>query len=468
MTDDSGESPSDPVSVSAADQLASEIRRLRRAARLSQAELAAVIGYSPQYVSLAERPGKGLRSAALVRAIDDALDANGALVRRRQQAVSEQQAIRRHRSAASGPDEVTSGPDDGGRDAMRRRDLLAAGGVVAIRAALPAPNPVLEALDIVAADGADTFGIALDCLNELVSHYSEALALVSPARIYHDLLTTRSYASGLLERAGEARRRPELLGAAGRLSNLLAISTSYLGNHGAALIWCVDAERLSDQSGIPDIAGWAALTRATVAYYQGQPQRSVDLARRGLAVTPAGSVAYVKLAAQQMRAFAMLRNVQGMTVARRQASKAIAALPYGQPTTGMFSLALADDPPYTATSMLLVENFKEAASVTSRIIGSAYPDVRHRATSSSYARTLLILALAEAGLGRLNEAVRLGREALDVQGVVWPTLVLADKLDRVVTRSHPRTGDAAEYHTHYREVVHSFNSHALAKPEDAS
>lgn len=78
----------------AAVRLAREIRRLRVHAKLSQARLANVIGYTPAYVSLAERPGKGLPSATLVRAIDAALDANGDLIALGDQAREEQRAMR--------------------------------------------------------------------------------------------------------------------------------------------------------------------------------------------------------------------------------------------------------------------------------------------------------------------------------------------------------------------------------------
>jgi transcriptional regulator with XRE-family HTH domain len=77
-----------------AQRLAGEIRRLRKAAGLSQPQLAALIGYTRQYVSLAERPNRGLPSAELVRAIDDALRAGGALATLRQQADTERKACR--------------------------------------------------------------------------------------------------------------------------------------------------------------------------------------------------------------------------------------------------------------------------------------------------------------------------------------------------------------------------------------
>ncbi|MDQ2709148.1 MAG: helix-turn-helix domain-containing protein [Actinomycetota bacterium] len=76
-------------------RLARDIRRYRAAAGLSQPQLAGKIGYTRQYVSLAERPGKNLPSRELVTALDAALEADGALLARREQAKAEQQVLRR-------------------------------------------------------------------------------------------------------------------------------------------------------------------------------------------------------------------------------------------------------------------------------------------------------------------------------------------------------------------------------------
>lgn len=64
----------------AAAALAREILRRRKLAGLSQPELAAMIGYTKQYISLAERSSSDLRSRELVSAIDSALSANGELL----------------------------------------------------------------------------------------------------------------------------------------------------------------------------------------------------------------------------------------------------------------------------------------------------------------------------------------------------------------------------------------------------
>lgn len=74
--------------------LAAEIRRRRKAAGLSQTDLAVRVGYSREYVSRAERPSKGLASAGLVCVLDDALDACGELVALRQNGVTARQSRR--------------------------------------------------------------------------------------------------------------------------------------------------------------------------------------------------------------------------------------------------------------------------------------------------------------------------------------------------------------------------------------
>lgn len=80
--------------------LAEEIRRRRKAAGLSHAQLAIETGYTRQYVSLAERPRKGVPSPDLVRALDRALAADGALSALRER-VERARGARRRRSAAA-------------------------------------------------------------------------------------------------------------------------------------------------------------------------------------------------------------------------------------------------------------------------------------------------------------------------------------------------------------------------------
>ncbi|MCK2241003.1 MULTISPECIES: helix-turn-helix transcriptional regulator [unclassified Crossiella] len=85
----------------AAVALAAEIRRLRNHAGLSQKQLAAQVGYTRQYVSLAERVGGNLPSLELTLALDTRLDAGGGLLALREQARADQRALRHSLPAAT-------------------------------------------------------------------------------------------------------------------------------------------------------------------------------------------------------------------------------------------------------------------------------------------------------------------------------------------------------------------------------
>jgi hypothetical protein len=228
-----------------------------------------------------------------------------------------------------------------------------------------------------------------------------------------------------------------------------------MGEHATARLWCADSERRSNDTGNPELAGWAMLTRALIAYYQGRSHQSVTLAARGRAKVPIGTVVHAKLAAQEMRSAAQAGDVTRMASARREASSAISKLPEGAATTGAFSIALADDPPYTATSLLLAGKFPESVSATNRVISTVYPaEARQRGENpSGYARSLLILGLAHAGSGRLDEAVAAGHEALASRRPAWPTMVLAGSLDQVLAREFPAASEATAYHARYLEVA---------------
>ena len=146
----------------------------------------------------------------------------------------------------------------------------------------------------------------------------------------------------------------------------------------------------------------------------------------------------------------MLGDTAGMADARRRADAAMASSALGLGRQRV-PRPRAEDPPYTATSLLLAGRYAEAAQMTQRIIDTAYrPQARDQPTN--YARTLLILALAAAGLGDLDQAVTAGTAALDCGRIVWPTLVLAGKLDQALARQFARAASATDFHARYLDA----------------
>lgn len=150
----------------------------------------------------------------------------------------------------------------------------------------------------------------------------------------------------------------------------------------------------------------------------------------------------------------MLGDAAGMAKARNRAAAAMAQLGPPAPAASVYSVPRAEDPPYTATSLLLAGRYAEAAQMTRQIIDTAYrPQSRAPGDQpTNYARTLLVLALAAAGLGELDEAVTAGTTALECGRVVWPTIVLAGKLDQALAGQFPAAADAADFHACYLEA----------------
>ena len=395
-------------------EFAAEVRRLMAERGMSLRGLAKAASYEPSYLSKV-LSGHKPSSPYLAARLDDALGAGGTI----RDAI--QQPPPRRESRASAPRRMPSG--------------------------------AVEALQVAMAGDPAGPDIGADGLAELVQHYAHALAVAPSTAVYGELLSARSFAGTLLGRSAP-RQRPDLMVTAGWLSSLLAISATDLGDHAAAVIWCADTERRGRDASYPELLGWAALTRSLIAWYQGNPLASAAAARRGQADGRPGSVVHAKLAAQEMRCRAMLGDAIGMADARRRAAAAMAQVGPSTPAASVYSVPQAEDPPYTATSLLLAGRYAEAAQMTQRIMAVAY---RPRAQVPSdqptnYARTLLILALAATRLGDLDQAATAGTAALDCGRVVWPTMVLAGKLDQALARRFPDAPSATDFHARYLDA----------------
>jgi transcriptional regulator with XRE-family HTH domain len=142
------------------------LKELREQRGLSFRRLGHQIHYSHGYLWDLET-GSKRPTVEVASALDRALDANGRLV-------DFANVAPRVTKEGDSEDECDVGQP------VKRRSLLSVGGVAAADAALSTPVRVLQALDIVASDDADTLGTATDCLNELISYYSERLSVSSP------------------------------------------------------------------------------------------------------------------------------------------------------------------------------------------------------------------------------------------------------------------------------------------------
>ncbi|MCK9925602.1 helix-turn-helix domain-containing protein [Frankia sp. Mgl5] len=127
-------------------KLLGAIVQRRKAAGLSQAQLANRVRYQPSYLSKAERGLLGVPSQSLVAAIDAELNAGGALVELRRHAWLEDKGGQAGVIWRGVPEEV---------DITDRRQLIVGGGAVAVGPAAAAALPAVPALsDAPASSGA--------------------------------------------------------------------------------------------------------------------------------------------------------------------------------------------------------------------------------------------------------------------------------------------------------------------------
>jgi hypothetical protein len=293
---------------------------------------------------------------------------------------------------------------------------------------------------------------SLEDLNAVVEHYKWTFRSAPPSELYHEILGVRVHVGTLLDGTCAASKRPDLIAQAGWLSNFLALVTHDLHDRAAALVWCADAERCGREARFTELGGWAAHTRVLMSFYDGQARAAVTHAQWGQELAPLGTVAHAKLVAQEMRAWALIGDSAKVSNTRRRAEEAIDTLPPNTPTQGTFSISLAEDPPYTATSLLFLGRYRESVEATRRVIATFYGSCTgegRREHPSGFARTYLILALALAGLGKLDEAYAAGSVALEAPWLIWPVAVLAGKLDRKLMRDFADTAEAGAYHERY-------------------
>jgi DNA-binding transcriptional regulator YiaG len=481
---------------------------MRSSARLTQKQLALRIGYSRATVAGAEKLSR-IPAESFWSKCDDVLAANGAMRRAYTQLADARSARARYaqrqaervrevrisawRASVDGSgsngvnytldsslsaDNERIGDSSGIDNASLTRwnalrclcgNLMGAG-VVSTCGQCGLNQRTIAALSIVTPLSSRGTEVATDSLDELIEHYSRALYSMPSAEAYRELIAGRTYAARMLDGAVSGRSRVGLTVSAGWLSNLLAIVTSLTGDHTAALVWCADAERQGHMTEHLELAGWAAVTRATIAFYQGDPYRAAAAASQGQQVLPIGTVPHAKLASQEMRARAMLGEIDATERAKRRAVESMKKLtltPSG--AAGVFSLPVSEDPPYTATSLLFMKRFQEAIFATNRVLDTTYQYVKHpdRQPPTGYARSLLILGLAHAGAGQLDEAAAAGHRALDCAPQVWPTMVLARRLDRALTRKFPGAVPAIKFHTDYSHAVSIARSQARHLPAGA-
>ena len=485
------------------------LRDLRTQAGFSLQGFAKRLGKSDSYLSAVEL-AQARCTRAFAQACDDLLGAGGRLVDLwlhadqdwdrlgRKEASPRRPAARPDPEPADQPVRIVEVPvgADLGAGAMvmwcvngkvyampTRRELLkllSAGAVVGTvglpveRLGVQLGDPrVLYAMRASQQASASSLGAgAVEQLQQAVEHYARVFRRTLPEALYPELLGIRLHVGGLLDGKLTLGQHRDLLVTAGWLSNLLGLVCFDLGDQLAAAAWCADVEQRAREAGHPELAAWAAQTSMLMAFYGGRAHEAIAHAQKGKALAPLGTVAHAKLAAQEMRAWALLGDTREVHSARQRAEVAMAKLPTETPAHGAFSIShTAGCPPYTATSLLLLGQHGEAERLTREVITAHYgADGRDGPGEqpAGFALAHLRLALALAGLGRLDEAIGAGQVALAAPRPVRSVVALAGDLDHALIR---RFGDAPQthdFHDQYATAARHHQRRALPACSDES
>ncbi|HEY9390094.1 MAG TPA: hypothetical protein VIR27_10070 [Mycobacteriales bacterium] len=125
---------------------------------------------------------------------------------------------------------------------------------------------------------------------------------------------------GFLDGGQPIRERRDLYFLGGAACGLLADLSDQLGYPGAAMSQAQVAHLFAAEAGDPALTAWLYTRQATFCYWNGQPGKARDYARRGAALRPGGTVG-VWLPAIEARVAGELGDAEGARVAVHRAAE---------------------------------------------------------------------------------------------------------------------------------------------------
>jgi len=283
-------------------------------------------------------------------------------------------------------------------------------------------------------------------LGQLTEHYQRAYGASSPNVLHAELLVMRLYVGSLLDRKLTLTEHRDLVVLTGLLSALLGLASFDCGDRAAALAWCDDAKERGTEAGHPAIVAWSYEPRVLVAYYGGQPKEAVVAAQAGRRSARCGTVAHARLALQEMRAVARTCDASAATEARGRAEHALAKLPAKAPRSGTF-LGVDERtlPAFTVMAHLDLGQHGDAEQLAGQLLDTCdFTD-----WPTGYALRRLDRGIARAQLGRLDEAIGDGMQALDTRRLASSVVARAGELDATLQRGFPGAVEARDFHERY-------------------
>lgn len=294
---------------SAAERLASEIKRLRLNAGLSQSDLADKAGYTRQYVSRAEISRRNLPSLDLIRTLDRTLDAGGDLLELRQEAPAERherRVTRRDKPAEPrGRLPRTTGSPSTSRDVVKDTSMRSATARGMVKTSAHDARWISTWMETTSA-GSHAIQMYQDCLKASSSDFLHRPVV----EVFGDLdELRRELFSDIEANRHHPRHDRELLALLGMTSVVLAHASHLLGYPNEGMTQARLALQCADEVDHVELGAWACGTQALIAEGKGNLREAIEhvrKARRQLERSRVPGSAAVRLASYEARIAARL------------------------------------------------------------------------------------------------------------------------------------------------------------------
>ncbi|MDT8915441.1 helix-turn-helix transcriptional regulator [Amycolatopsis sp. PS_44_ISF1] len=400
----------------------SELRRLRTEAGVSLAQLASVVHYSKGYLSKIEN-GHKQPQLDLARRCDTQLRADGALARLLVAPHHPERLVEPSDDEEVWTMSLAVGSEGWFRP-MARREALALGAGVAfgIGMGVPARGRGVQHTAI------GVFRGQFDQLRALGQAASPDIVLPSVIAQTHTLRALAARASGT--------EVAELLQLASRCAEYAGWMTQEAGDERGALWWTDQAVGMAKAAGDEDLAEYALVRRALVAFYRDDAVETISLARR----------AQERIVPPRIEGLAAQREAQGCALAgdydscmrlldRAQSLLQRAAVDAPRPGAPILGTTNLTDPAAMTNGWCLIDLGRPRDAVA--VLDQQVELIPAHALRTR-ARYGVRRALAYALLGEIDHACELAGDLIEPMSIVGSVTIAKDlrRLKQVLSRFH--------------------------------
>ncbi|MBB5152526.1 helix-turn-helix domain-containing protein [Saccharopolyspora phatthalungensis] len=391
-------------------EFGTELRRFRRAAGLSQGELARLVPISQATISRYE---SGLQTVdpATAGRLDELVGADGALARtlQRPRTLQRQSASAQHSALES------HGDTELGALELARR-----------------------------AASSNVGSTTLAHLEATVDELASAYPATPPGELESRLRTHIDYVTNLLDARASLSEHTRLLNVGAWLSLLAATVYVDLDQQPAATAYLRTAASLASDTGHAEIIAWCYETAAWRVLTNGDYRQAVALSQSARHHAPTGSSAMIQATAQEGRSWARLGNAQETRRVLGEVHRMAECLPQPERPDHHYIYDPTKAIAYTATTLAWIAD-PAAEGYARTVIDRLGAENDHHRWPRRVASAHIDLGLSLLGSDRLDEAAEVTRKALESGRVAPSNYWRADEVVRAIeTRGLHVAGELRE------------------------